>query len=127
MMYLSRRSQLGFALPAGFQETSQLLLAQDRAKLVAGVSTAGTPVPPGFPTTATYTNTADGTLWKYSSATNSWVYAGVSQANAAAATPAASTSSGIFDWLTASMFAGIPNWALAAAAIFAAKSFAGAR
>lgn len=92
-----------------------------------GVSTAGTPVPAGYPTNATFT-ASDGSLWSFNAASNTWQYAGVSAAAAtsAAAAPlvapaAESDFQSLLDWLPESnTITGVPNYVIAGVAVLAA-------
>lgn len=107
-------------------------------------STAGTPVPAGFPVNQFYV-APDGSVWEYSTSANQWVNTGTPYnvnapgAGATSPTPAATTDSGasqppvsvtvstpagapsayqsILDWLTQStLISPVPNWIVAGAA-----------
>jgi len=119
----------------------------------AAASTAGTPVPAGFPVNQFFV-ASDGSVWEYSTSGNQWVNTGTpyntgasSSGGATSPTPAAitdssasappvsvtvttpPTSSGyqaILDWLTQStLISPVPNWVVAAAAALIASKVMG--
>jgi hypothetical protein len=105
-------------------------------------SVLGTPVPAGYPTTQSFTNT-DGSIWAYSSTLGQWVQVSPPTsllANSAGIVSAAGTAApgvvvaptdtyqSVLDWLSQNTLTGVvPNWVVALGAGFVALKLMGGK